>query len=306
MITTGASGAGRSAVSRIDPWRLFAARISAPGPALQGLLALVIYLTVFIVGFALPVIRALDVPQVWQIAPDPNFYIWSMRWWPYAISHGLNPLYSAQLGAPGGYNLAWATTAPSVAIVMWPVTAAFGPVVSFNLTLLLSPPVSAWAAFIVARRLTGRFWAALLAGAVYGFSTFELTHTWQGQPNITVIVLLPLMVCLVLLWWDGTLGRTGFVIWMAVALALEFYTFNEFFADMTAVLVAALMIGFAVAGREARRKVALLAGLIGIAYVGALVLAAPDLIYALTHFPGGLTRQQPTFSLHLARLIVPW
>ena len=82
-----------------------------------------IYLTVFIVGFALPVIRALDVPQVWQIAPDPNFYIWSMRWWPYAISHGLNPLYSHQIGAPAGYNLAWATTVPVAAVLLTPVSA---------------------------------------------------------------------------------------------------------------------------------------------------------------------------------------
>ena len=41
---------------------------------------------------------------------------------------GLNPLYSHQIGAAAGYNLAWATTSPSVALLMWPVTAAFGPV----------------------------------------------------------------------------------------------------------------------------------------------------------------------------------
>jgi hypothetical protein len=29
---------------------------------------------------------------------------------------------------------------------MWPVTAAFGVLVSYNLVLLLVPPVSAWAA----------------------------------------------------------------------------------------------------------------------------------------------------------------
>ena len=283
--------------------RLLVAR--ARRPALQGLLALAVYLAVFIVGFALPVVSHLGVPQLRQYWTDPNFYTWAMQWWPYALSHGINPLYSNLIGAPDGYNLAWATTTPSVGLLMWPVTAAFGIVASFNLMLLLVPPVSAWAAFVAARRLTGRFWPALLAGAVYGLAPFEVVHDWQGQPNLTVIALFPLMVYLVLLWWDGTLGRTGFVIWMTAAMALQFYTFNEAFADMTAVWAGGLVIGFAVAGRAARPKVARLGLLTAIAYAGAVVLSAPYLIYALRHYPAALTRQRPNFSLHLMRLVLP-
>jgi hypothetical protein len=274
-------------------------------PALQGLLALAVYLAVFIVGFALPVISHLGVPQLRQYWTDPNFYTWAMQWWPYAVSHGINPLYSNLVGAPGGYNLAWATTTPSVGLLLWPVTAAFGIVASFNLMLLLVPPVSAWAAFIAARRLTGRFWPAFLAGAVYGLTPFELVHDWQGQPNLTVIALFPLMVYLVVRWWDGTLGRTGFVIWMTVAMALQFYTFNEAFADMTAVWAGGLVIGFAVAGRAVRPKVARLGLLVAIAYAGAVALSAPYLIYALRHYPAALTRQRPAFSLHPIRLVLP-
>ena len=202
----------RTAVAPVPPFRFAALRrlaSGAPRPVLQGLLALGIYLAVFITGYALPLISHLDLPNLRQYWTDPNFYTWAMRWWPYAVSHGINPLYSTQIGAPGGYNLAWATTTPSVGLLMWPVTALFGILVSFNLVLLLVPPVSAWAAFVAARRLTGRFWAALLAGAVYGLTPFELVHDWQGQPNLTVIALFPLMVYLVLRWWDGTLGRTG-------------------------------------------------------------------------------------------------
>jgi hypothetical protein len=274
-------------------------------PVPQGLLALAIYLTVFIVGFGLPIASHLDVPQLRQYWTDPNFYTWAMRWWPYAVSHGINPLYSNQIGAPDGYNLAWATTTPSAGLLMWPVTAAVGVVTSFNLTLLAVPPVSAWAAFVAARRLTGRFWASLLAGAVYGLTPFELVHDWQGQPNLTVIALFPLMVYLMVRWWDGSLGRTGFVCWLTVAMAVEFYTFNEAFADMTVVGAGGLVLGFAVAGREARRKVARLARLTGIAYAGAVVLASPYLVYALRHYPSELTRQRDAFSLHLVRLILP-
>ena len=285
--------------------RLWQLVTRVPPPASQGLLALAIYLAVFITGFGLPLASHLNVPNIRQYWTDPQFYVWSLRWWPYAVSHGINPLFSGQIGAPHGYDLAWASTTPSVDLLMWPVTAAFGVLVSYNIVLLVVPPVSAWAAFIAARRLTGRFWAALLAGTVYGFSPFELIHNWQGQPNLTVIVLFPLMVYLVLRWWDGSLGRIAFVGWLAVLMAVEFYTFNEAFADMTAVWAGGLLIGLAVAGRAARRQVARLAGLTAIAYAGSLVLAAPYLSYALRHYAGTLTRQNDAFSLQFMRLIVP-
>jgi hypothetical protein len=277
----------------------------AASPVGQGLLALAIYLVVFVVGFGLPLLRHLNVPNLRQYWTDPQFYIWSMRWWPYAVSHWTNPLFSSQIGAPQGYDLAWASTTPSVDLLMWPVTALFGVLASYNVMLLLVPPVAAWAAFVVARRLTGRFWAALLAGAVYGFSPYELIHNWQGQPNLTVIALFPLMVYLVLRWWDGALRSAWYVIALAAAMALEFYTFNEAFAEMTAMWAGGLLIGFVVAGRGARAAVARLAGLTAIAFAGAVVLAAPYLVYSLRHDTGAFARQEPAFSLQMIRLIVP-
>ena len=130
-----------------------------PRPVLQGLLAFVSYQVAFIIVAGMPLIRHLTVPNLRQYWTDEQFYAWSHGWWPYAVSHGINPLFSNQIGAPHGYDLAWASTAPSVDLAMWPVTAAFGVVVSYNIVTLLIPPVSAWAAFVLARRLTGRFWA---------------------------------------------------------------------------------------------------------------------------------------------------
>jgi hypothetical protein len=276
-----------------------------PGPVLQGLLALVFYLVVFILGFGQALITHLNQPAVGQVEVDPNFYIWAWRWWEYVVSHGVNPLYSYQLGAPTGNNLAWATTSPSVSLLVAPLTAAFGPVVSFNLTLLLAPPASAWATFIAARRLTGKFWAALPAGAVYAFNVYTLAHEVSGQPNLTVNLLLPLMVYLVVRWWDGGFQRRGYVIWMMIAIALEFYTFIEAFAGMSIILVAGLALGFGLAGRELRPKVARLARHTAIAYLGAMVLAAPYLIGMLGNIPSSLTRTEQWFSLDLSGLVLP-
>jgi hypothetical protein len=120
-----------------------------------------------------------------------------------------------------------------------------------------------------------------------------------------VIGLFPLVAYLVLRWWDGSLKRTWFVIWMTLAMALQFYTFNENFAELTAVLAGGLVIGFAVADREARRKVLRLAGLTAIAYVGAIILSSPYLVYSLKHYQRSLQRQDPVYSTPLIRLIVP-
>lgn len=281
-------------------------RSRVPGPALQGLIALAVYVGVMIVAFGWALVTQMDKPVVGQTEVDPNFYIWAWRWWPYAVSHWTNPLFSNQIGAPGGYNLAWATTSPSVALLVWPFTAWLGPVFSFNLTLLLAPPAAAWSAFIVARRLTGSFWAALPAGAIFGFNVYMIAHSISGQPNLTVTLLLPLIVYLVLRWWDGSLGRLGYMIWMTVAVALEFYTFIEAYAEMTLVWVLGLLLAFAVVRRADRRKVIRLAVHTAIAYVGALVLSAPYLIYALKNNNSDqLTRQLPQFSLDLGTLVLP-
>jgi hypothetical protein len=301
------SGASRTAtVPRMSGAGQLAMRARVPRPALQGLLALAVYLAVFIIAYALPLVRHPGLPWVGQAQVDPNFYIWSWRWWPYAISHGLNPLYSHQIGAPAGYDLAWTTSVPAVAVILSPVTAAFGPIASFNLTLVLSAPVSAWAAFVATRRLTGRFWAALMAGTVYGFSWYEVAETGAGHPNLYVIMLLPLMLYLVLLWRDGKLGSRWFVGLTALAMAVEFYVSNETFAGMTVLGAAALLIGFAVARPAERQTIARLAKLAGLAYVAAIVLVSPYLVYALRHSPPRFTKVQPAFSLNLDDLVNPW
>jgi hypothetical protein len=278
----------------------------APGPVLQGLIAFVIYLIVMIFGLAQPLLPHLNVPHVQQSQVDANFYIWAIGWWPYAITHGLNPLYSYQIMAPGGISLAWATTTPTVGLLMWPITATAGPITAFNLTLILAPPASAWAAFIAARRLVGKFWPALLAGTVFGFCDYEISHEASGQPNLTVTLLIPIVVYLVIRWWDKSLSRRWFLIWLTLALAGEFYTFVEAFIDLTMVAVFALVIGYIVAGPELRARVVQLAKDGAIAYAGAVVLAAPYLYVALKNYTkSSFTRTGYQFYVDMAGVVLP-
>jgi hypothetical protein len=272
---------------------------------LLGLAALALYAAFWLVFYTRALVLHPELPQLDQSSMDPNFYAWSLAWWPYAVSHGLNPLQVNVIGIPAGFNLAWVTTVPPLALLTWPLTAAFGPVVSLNLLVAFAPPLAAWATFVLCRRLTGRFWPSLAGGAIYGFSAYEINHTVPGHLNMTFSMLLPLMAYVVLLWRDGKLRRTPFIILMTLAMLLQLFLFLETFAQLTVIMIAGLIIGYLVAGRPARRRIVQLSRQLGLAYAATVVIASPYLYYAIRHQPPGFVRNPTGYSLDLANLIVP-
>src|SRR5579875_3408478 len=274
-----------SARGRIPAW------LRAAPPSLQGLLALALYLAGWILAVAAPLVAHPGSPQLDQASMDPNFYTWNLRWWPYAIGHGLNPLHTTLIGVPPGFPLA---------LLASPITLTAGPVVSFNLLAAAALPASAWMAFLLCRRLTGRLWPSLAGGAVYGFSAYQINHEVAGQLNLTWSLLLPLMAYLVVAWRDGSIGRRALVCLLALAMTAQFYLFLETFADMTVVWAVALLAGYLVAGRAGRAAVAQLSRLAGAAYLVTLVLVGPYLWYAVTHVPKGFSRSPASAGLDLS------
>lgn len=271
-------------------------------PPLQGLLALAVYAAVWLSTLASPLISHPGRAQLLQHSPDPNTFVWSLSWWPYAIGHGLDPLYTTLLAAPAGHSLAWVTTVPVLALLAAPLTLTAGPVVVFNLLAALALPLSAWAAFLACRRLTGSFLPALVGGAVYGFSAYEFRHVVSGQLDLCFALLPPLLLYLVLAWRDGAIRDFVLVILAGLVLAAQFYLFLETFADLTGILVLSLLLGLAIADRAGRQKVLKLAGLLGLAYLIALALASPYLAIALSN---ASPKPPPVGSMDLASLWLP-
>jgi hypothetical protein len=271
-------------------------------PVLQGLLALALYLLVWLPTSARPLIQHMSWAMLDQKSMDPNFYVWCLRWWPYAIGHGLNPLYSHQIGAPAGLSLAWVTTTPPVALLATPLTLIAGPVVMLNLLTAIGLPVSAWAAFVLCRRMTAKFWASLAGGAVFGFSAYEVNHAGAAQLNLEYSLLLPILAYLIVVWWQGSISSRLLVILAGLAMALQFYLFIETFAAMTAILVISLVIGFWLAEPASRATIVRLAKSIGLAYLIALALALPYLADVLATKPPKLMLVS---GLDLASLVIP-
>ena len=271
-------------------------------PVVQGGLAFVLYLVTWLTTGFRPIVTNITQMMLRPASPDPNFSVWSLRWWPYAVGHGLNPLYTHALMAPAGHSLAWVTTVPALALLASPLTVTAGPVISFNVLASLALPLSAWAAFVLCRRLTGKFWAGLAGGAVYGFSAFETYHSAFGHLNLSYSLLLPVLGYLAVIWCRGSISAPWFVVIAAVTMAVQFYLFIETFADLTAILLIALVVGFAVAGRPGRPIVARLAKFLGIAWVIAIAAALPYLVVALNTRP---PRSFRPIGTDLASLVIP-
>jgi hypothetical protein len=271
-------------------------------PVSLGLVAFLLYAAIWHVTIGKNMLHDIHAAHLDQYSMDPNFYTWSLSWWPYAVGHGLNPFFSHLIWAPRGHSLAWVTAIPPIALLAAPLTLAAGPIVAFNVLAAFALPLSAWAAFVLCRRLTQKFWPALVGGAVFGFSAYEINHVSAGQLNLTYSLLLPLLAYQVVLWRDKAISTRVFVGLAGITMAVQFYLFLETFADLTAVLAAAVVVGILVAGRAHRAEVIRLAKCLGAAYGVAFLLALPYLAYALsTKVP----RLQADTSLDLLSLVVP-
>ncbi|MDH2904286.1 MAG: hypothetical protein PXZ08_10115 [Actinomycetota bacterium] len=168
--------------------------------------------------------------------------VWFLKWTPWAILHGHNPMFTNWMDYPTGANLATNTVMPGLAVLAAPVTWLLGPVSSYNLLMWASFPVSALACFYVVRRLSGSNVGAFLAGAIYGFSPYMLA---QGYGHLFLIfVPLPPLIFYALfricVTQGGSARRWGLI--LGALIIAEFFVSQEVAADVLIVGFFALVI----------------------------------------------------------------
>jgi hypothetical protein len=124
---------------------------------------------------------------------DGALFMWFLRWTPHALEQGLNPLFTTHINVPDGVNVMWNTSLLLPGLLLAPITTAFGPVLTFNLLLVLGPALSAWCAALAFRRYVRSPIAALAGGLVYGFSPYMLAQS-RGHLHLTLVFLVPLLL----------------------------------------------------------------------------------------------------------------
>lgn len=150
-------------------------------------------LAVYVVLAVLLCINAWRAPATTYVGqgPDPIQQMWGIGWVPYAISHGLDPLYTHFLNQPTGTDILWSTPTALVVTLLWPVTALFGTTVTYDLVITLSLALASFFAFLVIRRwVPGGVVAAAVGGLLYGFSPY-MTGQLIGHYNLVLAGVTP-------------------------------------------------------------------------------------------------------------------
>jgi hypothetical protein len=204
---------------------------------------------------------------------DPAQYLWAFDWYPHAILHGLNPLFSHAMWTPTGLNLAGTGSVPFVALAAAPVTWLWGPIVSYNVVLIVTPILGAWSAFWLCRYVTKSPWASVLAGLAYGFSTYAVTEL-SGHLHLAVTFCLPLIGLCVLKALDGSHSRRQTVLWLTVLLTVQMYISTEVLFTMTIVGAILLGAGWIFGSRDQRARIVAAAPRIIAAYVITVVVSS--------------------------------
>jgi hypothetical protein len=234
---------------------------------------------------------------------DPQIPIWSFAWWPHALLHGENPFFTHYVWSPAGVNLAWVNSVPIVSIVFAPLTLLVGPIASYNVAAIALPAISAWAAFLLCRHLTGTWWPSLVGGYLYGFSSYIVGHV-TGQPQLTAAFVIPLLALLVLRYTEGTVGRRRVALLSGLLLGTQLLISMEVAFTLTFVLLVALALAYALFPIRRERILSLLLPLVG-GYAIAAVIASPFLYYALTAVRISGFQRPSDFVADLVNIFIP-
>jgi len=234
--------------------------------------------------------------------PDVQVFLWGLRWWPFALSHGLDPLVSHVVWAPYGSNVLWTTTVPLLSLLAAPVTLTLGPAVAWNLLCVLAPALSAWGAYLLCRELTGRWLPSLLGGALFGFSSYELA---QGMAHLqmTMTVCVPLSAWVLVRHMHGRIGTRGLAIRVTALAVAQFLISPEILATLVLSGVVALAAAY-VGLPRLRPQLATAAAAAALGLAAADVLLSPLLISMLSHLPAN-PNSGVGYSADLANLVVP-
>ncbi len=242
---------------------------------------------------------------------DAELFIWSFRWIPWSISHGVYPLTShAVFSTSGGINLAHNTFAPLGALVLWPITSLYGPVLSYNLYAISAPILDALAGYIVLRPHLRRT-PATIGALMFAFSPLNYTAS-VGHPQVNHLWAATIGLALILraINSDDSKRRRRMAIIGGLLLALQLYMGIEMLA--LAVVVLVLSVGcmcivdadyrsnLVERARDIVRPLALAIGtfvLIGAPFLATYVLG-PQKYFGIQQF-------QDTSSADLANFIVP-
>jgi hypothetical protein len=172
-------------------------------------------------------------PATRTVAGNPNDadqLAWFFRYDATAIAHGHLPaLITTAMNAPRGVNAMWNTFMMLPGALLTPVTLLLGPQVALTLFMTAGFAGSALAMFAVLRRWGVSVAAAVLGGAVYGFSPAVL-HSAIGHYDLQFAVLPPLIIHAGLRLATGRVSAVRGGLWLGLLVTAQLFITEEILA----------------------------------------------------------------------------
>ena len=207
-------------------------------PSGSWLLVCGLYALMSMVYWGLPILGHWTTRTVGSGTDPLNIFVWSMAWWPYALTHGVNPLLLKNVFVPLVTNAGWRTVIPLLSVALAPVTLTAGPVAAYNVAMLAAPALTATTTYLLMTEWVSQRWVVLWAGYMVGFSSYEVSQT-LAHLNLTFTALVPLAV-----WLGVRLYRlsAGAAPWRYIA-ALAAVLVGQFLIS-TEILLTLTLFGF--------------------------------------------------------------
>jgi hypothetical protein len=266
--------------------------------------AFFVYLVLAIVFWGIPM--KFDFISRLNISGDPAFILWSLKWWPYAISHGLNPFLTKAFWAPFGQNLAWTNSVPSIALIFSPITIIFGPVFSYNLATILSLALGAFGIYLICNSLNLSRTSSMFGGLIFFFSSYVWGQL-LGHLNLYVIFAVPFLIYLFVLRFNNKISSKKYIIFSGILLTFQFGVSNEIYATFIVFGFIALFILFLIFVKdEAYKKLIIKISLESIAAVIlSIFLLSPYLYYIFYGYVKGPINPPSFYEADPLNFLIP-
>ena len=158
---------------------------------------------------------------------DPLSFVWFLDWWPWAITHHIDPLFTNLVWQPLGVDIDWVTSVPLLSLAGWPLT-RISPVLTYNFFILLGPVLAAFMAYMLCLRITRYPPAAIIGGFLFGFSSYEMSQD-TATLNLSFTLCVPALLLIVLLRLDNRLNRLAAILLVGLILICQFLLCIEIF-----------------------------------------------------------------------------
>jgi PA14 domain-containing protein len=199
--------------------------------------------------------------------PDGRLNAWILAWDVHALAHAPSRLFQAPIFHPLPDALAFSENLLVPAVLAAPALLLGGPVLGYNVVLLLSMVVSGLGAQLLVRRVSGDRLAAFVGGAIFAVGA----HRWIRLAHLhaQVTLFLPFALLAFELFWQRRTWRRALAV--GALLALQALS-SIYLGAIAALTLGAAAVAAIAGGLRARDLLKLAGGLLLAALIVAPVL----------------------------------